>query len=381
MTDTKFMDLKLPIVGSTVNYVELLTDAIVKLDTHEHFTIGARVNQSGVKWTFLDATSFRIVDVGSIEFSPQESGQTSSVYVKDNDLYYTDTLNNEIRITKNGLIDSITVISGFTGDFTHGAYVQFQASDNSYTFYGGTGVEGRTQLLSDSAEATTDVEVLDVVCSTPVTVDFQSKVPKSSTYNPAFSIAAGFFVYFDKDGLLKYTFDGQDIRDADTLLLNATKNDLEYVDCGNAEIATKVTTSFSPFPWSIAAFPGAGTIVYSTFNRSDLPFLFTGTPVVGTNTFFGVLYAEFTTTLGQIEWYLDGPNSRNIKAYFPSYTVISKNSSSSIRISDFHEYNGLVTGGSVVSMPSGVFSVEVQDASGASTNDYTVGLTLFISYT
>lgn len=156
---TPHMEILLPTIEVSLDYPELLVNALNIIDNHDHNQIGLTLSEKSITWNSWALTNKSILNINALVFNPLDVSTTvinSLYFISDStgiDLMFTNTSGN-IRITSHGAVSFFQPVNGFFGNFAiANASVVFNNNDNSYTFNLGTtlgGIEAAEITVSDS---------------------------------------------------------------------------------------------------------------------------------------------------------------------------------------------------------------------------------------
>lgn len=154
---TPNMQLPLSTVGIAIDYPESLLAAFAKINAHTHSDgLGKSIDEKSINWTQFDGEFKAIFDIGALNFipaSPQPTDPLALYFFTDvngSDLYFNNNAGTPIRITRNGHVNNLTSVNGFTGDFkSFNAAAVFSNTNNAYTF---SSVDGLSNLLSSELD-------------------------------------------------------------------------------------------------------------------------------------------------------------------------------------------------------------------------------------
>lgn len=141
---TPYMEILLPTVEVSNDYVDLYLNAFQIIDDHNHKDIGKSLSEKSIDWDIFDVDGQSLINVGFTEFESLTSSPLptpSLFYLQDVDgidLWYKNSVAS-IRITRHGAVAFVPTIDGFRGNFSVGnASVPYSASTDTYTFFIGS---------------------------------------------------------------------------------------------------------------------------------------------------------------------------------------------------------------------------------------------------
>lgn len=141
-TITPNMDLVLPdIVTSNIlgtlpqDWALIINADFVTIDAHDHAISGALIPSKSILCnTLVNINNNSILNLNYVSFVAQSSAQLLSLFTDGTDLYWQDSLGQEIQITKAGALNVTVDVGGFFGDYATSGAVAFL--DNYSEYFG-----------------------------------------------------------------------------------------------------------------------------------------------------------------------------------------------------------------------------------------------------
>ena len=137
---TQYMQLHLPTVEISNDYVNLIANAFSVVDGHNHANVGKHLSEKSILWTDFNLDSQSLNNASLLNFTALFGAPVvlqSIFFLQDNsgiDLFYKNSTGN-IRITENGATAFVSIVDGFLGNFSlKDAVVRYDLPSNSYTF-------------------------------------------------------------------------------------------------------------------------------------------------------------------------------------------------------------------------------------------------------
>lgn len=217
---TKYMRMPDVQTGKERNYVDQLSQCFSIIDSHDHFNSGKFINQAAISFNSLDFIKFSILNTNYINFQNQTSsvGVNLSLYVKNRNLYFIDGVGNEIQLTQNGFINSVsTLTGGFIGDYVQsGASCVYDDLLSEYDFFG-PNQDDKTTLQFDSlGTISEEMGVLNINSNT-ITCNYARPIYYDDTISPDAVFA---YIGFDENKNMFMNNFFKNDRDFDEDLIN-----------------------------------------------------------------------------------------------------------------------------------------------------------------
>ena len=231
---TFYMNMDLPGVGSSTDYVETINTDTYTLDDHDHVNTGASLIQDSVEWGSFDISTGYISSCGFSGFSNQTDNVEidNTLYFKD-DAYFRDGASNYVQLTSDGAVNLAGSYSGFYGNFeAYGVSVVFNDTDNVYNFL----ADSPPSLVFKDVDASSTSYMENIDIDTALEIESTTQM----YFDNRFPSEDGLSFYVNNDG----NFESIDITE------DSTENTYIYG-----------TTSLNPF--------GASNTVDRLYTQSD----------------------------------------------------------------------------------------------------------------
>lgn len=134
----------------------IINEDFTIVDGHDHSEIGAPIPSSEISVrsdvdlngvNILTLTSFTFLAGGFVGVL-----YPAALYTDGTDLWYNDTIGNQVQITIGGAVNGVNSLGGFFGDYiASGAVASYDGPSNTYSFYGAAPTNPDTSILSISS--------------------------------------------------------------------------------------------------------------------------------------------------------------------------------------------------------------------------------------